>query len=139
MIEDMSKKEDYEDATTIEGVRDRLDKALSEGATIIRDTPTTLLLDLDSDGDLRRYKSALPRMQRNFRIVEKLRYESKTPGHYHVVLKTSSATTIYERIALQAMLGSDPIREAMLLVKIQNGVDPADANVLFRFPEEVTP
>jgi hypothetical protein len=54
-------------------------------------------------------------------------------NHHHVYFRTVKPMGEAERIALQALLGSDPLREALGIVHLQRG---AIASVLFETPEE---
>jgi hypothetical protein len=49
---------------------------------------------------------------------------SRTEGHRHVVLRADHPLDIYERIALQACLGSDLKRELLALLRVWQGITP---------------
>lgn len=82
-----------------------------------------LLLDLDDEDSIARYRSLMPKMLELFggRVVEE--YESRSgKGHLHVVVALEHPCGVLFRIALQATLGSDPLREMLSLVRLRNGV-----------------
>jgi hypothetical protein len=56
---------------------------------------------------------------------------SRTPGHMHVTVELSRVVTSeQERITLQALLGSDPMRELLNYRRLMSGTPP-EANCLF--------
>jgi hypothetical protein len=54
------------------------------------------------------------------------------PGHYHAIVTLDRDVEPLERVLLQSLLGSDPIREALAYEKLKAGYDPESSSVLFR-------
>lgn len=48
---------------------------------------------------------------------------SKTEGHFHITVRLPTEIDDQERIMLQALLGSDPVRELLSLVRIWAGLE----------------
>jgi hypothetical protein len=46
---------------------------------------------------------------------------SKDSGHYHIRILLSDRLPLMDRVALQAILGSDPKRELMNWMRVRNG------------------
>lgn len=93
-----------------------------EGYSIFYPEENELLLDIDSENDLQRCKLSISRMEDE--LQEDLPFtvfESKTPGHYHVSIKFPRKIDMLERIALQAVLGSDRVREMLSLFRLWQG------------------
>lgn len=82
----------------------------------------TLQLDIDGQSDtneLFNYCLAVIRRVMTVEIIEE--YESRG-GNRHVILRVSEPLSDLERIALQAILGSDPQREALGWMRIRQGI-----------------
>jgi len=103
----------------------------------------TLQLDIDSD---EAYDQALMNIEllmslgREHAVMDLLVGESmmvrrSKGGNRHVTLGLRQALSVYERLALQAILGSDPSRELLSMAGIRAGKD--QPIVLFR-PKETT-
>ncbi len=78
--------------------------------------PNTLQLDIDNAEDLKVFYAALPWLsciahEHGFPIRELHYRQSRTAGHWHVTIRFSKALPLMERIALQAICGSDRARE----------------------------
>lgn len=99
--------------------------AEKRGFTIVRPGADELLLDLDRPIDVAFMVDTLAILKDNgFPFEETKRIVSKS-GHLHVYLKAPRAVTPLERLALQAMLGSDRKRELLGFLRIENEVpDP---------------
>lgn len=83
----------------------------------------TLLLDLDGDVELD--ARLLDRASELFGVqVDTFEvWTSKSgPPNRHARVKLVNPATVVERIALQAMLGSDPMRELLSLARLRRGV-----------------
>jgi hypothetical protein len=93
----------------------------SEGYTVYRDTPRTLLLDLDSKEAIETYKRTLPVVSEVYEITVLDKWFSKN-GNVHVHLQLDRALPTKERLGLQAMLGSDQMKEALGLRRYAYGI-----------------
>jgi hypothetical protein len=78
--------------------------------------PDTLQLDIDSAEDLKIFYAALPWLsciahEHGFPIRAMTFRASKTKNHFHISITLGKRLPLIERIALQAILGSDRARE----------------------------
>lgn len=116
----------------------QMEQAAAKGAAITYGSPNQLLLDLNGTIAITRYLSMLSRVKSLFGATLIREYESKSgPGHFHVVLSLEKEHSAEARIAMQAALGSDPVRELLALARLAHGVKEPSA--LFRWPEGSTP
>jgi len=79
-------------------------------------SPDTLQLDIDNADDLKIFYAALPWLsciahEHGFPIREMTYRQSRTSGHWHVSIRFAKRLPLMERIALQAICGSDRARE----------------------------
>lgn len=121
-------------------------QAKEEGFKVYRGGRRRLLLDLDSEDDLFRYEQRLPKLQEilwpvsqnedalqhdwNVEVTEKKRWRSKSHTGWHVLLTLSRPLPLRERLLLQAILSSDPIRELYSLLRFWEGTK--EPSLLFR-------
>lgn len=103
--------------------------AEKDGFTVIRSTETTLLLDLDDGQSIDRYRKISKSIGALFGLKESSRWLSKSKVGTHVVVNCKPMGFL-ERVALQAVLGSDPIREALAVGMYLDG--HKDPSVLFQ-------
>lgn len=79
--------------------------------------PNTLQIDIDDPADFQAFTSRLHNLIVDMEAFTKTTITgttiapSKRPGHYHVTVTLSKRLPVMERIALQAILGSDRNRE----------------------------
>ena len=98
-----------------------LQRARQSGWKVVQPLPNQLQLDLDGARALRRYGmqySILRRQGLTKGWRERVK-ESKKRGHVHVVITMPSAVSDLERVALQAVLGSDIKREAFNYCRVK--------------------
>lgn len=85
----------------------------------------TLQLDMDSPEAIEKYPErymlllAVGLLQAP---IEEIKRPSHTPGHFHYILRLSYTLLPERRVLLQALLGSDPKREACNLYRIECGI-----------------
>jgi hypothetical protein len=94
-----------------------------------------LYLDIDTPEQWGIFLRSFDVVRRYLGVEEYKRTASSSgrAGRYHVVIKMKEPMTSFERIALQAALGSDPMREILSLMRIyQNNPHPT---LLFELPE----
>lgn len=111
-----------------EKVSDVIEQAKARFDVVIT-TPTTLLIDIDTPLQLRQYERIMNKFSGSFGMTERERWKSKDGGT-HIVVDVDCHLQPVERIALQACLGSDPVREMLGLKHIENEVD--EFSFLFR-------
>lgn len=115
---------DFQDAVT---------RAEADGYTVIRGTPRTLLLDLDTPDHILQYEQTLGMLKSFVDVTALEEWASKSGTGKHVHISVDREMTATERILLQACLGSDPLHEILSLV---TGIwqDNAEPTVLFKPP-----
>lgn len=103
---------------------------------VIQSTEMVLLVDLDTPEALAQFRRVLPKVIANYGIANIQTWKSKS-GNTHKLIRLTSPLPVETRIALQAALGSDGVREVLSLKRRQNGCDepcllfrPTAANVL---------
>ena len=104
-------------------------RAWSRKAYEVPEDDYTLQLDLDDADSVVRFVDGLAILQENLpELIKDVRIMPETPGHYHVVVGLAGALDVGHRIALQAVLGSDLRREALMnLVRVYKGEVVPDA------------
>lgn len=129
-----------------EGMSDNRRKAIEEaerrGLKVVEADDLTLQLDLD-----RPFATKSPVSQQELDVADIFRehfadeedgvvkrlYTASQNGNEHRYLRLRKPLSVEARIALQAILGSDPKREILSLLRVVRGVAPAI--VLFEMPE----
>lgn len=90
--------------------------AASKGLVIRVPGPRELFIDIDSDAQLEQFNAALPKLTELLPLASMVCTPSPSlvPGRYHIVLAlTRDLRDVFERILLQSLLGSDPVREML--------------------------
>lgn len=107
-----------------------IQKAVSEGMEVVISDRRTLLLDLDDEAAKARYRQFLPRFEELFPIEKKEAWKSKSGAGMHVKLTLYQDAPVEARLAMQAALGSDPMREMLGLKRVWNGIE--EPSLLFK-------
>lgn len=101
------------------------EKAAAKGLQCILPHPSMLFIDIDDAESRVRLSKALVTLQTThpeIRIVREGPSQSGAPGRCHVVVDIGRpVVSELERVALQAILGSDPVREALSWMHLQQG------------------
>ena len=95
----------------------------SKGYTIVYPTPYELLIDMDTEEQFKLFQQQYVRLVRDYGSEIMMRvYPSRhgLPGRHAIVTMPFEVSDI-ERIAFQAALGSDPIRELLSLGRVRCG------------------
>jgi hypothetical protein len=101
----------------------------AETFDVIQANENTLLLDLDTPEAVETFNRVLPKVDEQYGVERSEAWHSKS-GNNHVAVTLKTALPISIRIALQAALGSDGVREVLATQRMLNGcVEPS---VLFR-------
>lgn len=107
-----------------------VNRMLSEGYDILVPGDDELQLDLDSDEDYGRFVVAIARLKSEYdakasdtELVWEERPSKSGLPHKHIIVHLPATITNLERIALQAVLGSDRTREMLSLFRLWDG-DP---------------
>lgn len=103
--------------------------AASEKFDVVQSDCNTLLVDLDTRAAVAQWERVLPRVRECFGIEKIARWRSKS-GNEHAAITLSHPQPIAVRLALQAALGSDGVREVLGLKRMENGCE--EPSVLFR-------
>ena len=114
----MPDKTDYELVLFEEAI----EKAIAAGFEVLRPQDNELYLDLDNDEALLRYQERYPVLSTIMGCHEVNRWKSKSGLGYHVVLELQEPKSDVIRIGMQAILGSDPKREALAYSRIHKGI-----------------
>lgn len=110
-------------------------EAAENGTRVVFPEARQLFIDIDSDEAYNHYLSMLAFVRRLFSLAERRETPSKEGWpHAHIVLDTERDLTPIERIALQAILGSDPKREFLSFNRIEN--DDPHPTLFFERKEE---
>lgn len=105
-------KEDFE--------HDCINAELNGFEVVVRE-PNQLLLDLDTMEQVKQYEKYASNFEPLVRS-ELSRWDSKDGG-LHVIVELFGDISPLEAIAIQAMLGSDPMREFLNLIRLHQGVE----------------
>jgi hypothetical protein len=101
------------------------------GFDVVIGHETMLTLDLDSEEAEAQFRNELEAVNRLLGVLKVEEWPSKRGGaHKHAVVWLKTPATALERIALQAALGSDPLREILSVIRLRNGI--AEPSRLFR-------
>ncbi len=90
-------------------------KAAKTDRKVVLPEPNQLFIDIDSDEDLEFYECQMLILDRFVESTETIT-ASASPGHYHVVVTLSRDPSPWERVAMQAALGSDRKRELLAII-----------------------
>lgn len=91
------------------------------GVRMLAASPEEVQLDLDTEDALATFRTMLPRVQAWIALTVLTDTPSRSGVGRHVRLRLPRALSPVERIALQLVLGSDPAREWLNLVKVWGG------------------
>jgi len=111
--------DDYSVPLSVERFEHDTAEARAKGFGVVLGDQHTLLLDLD--GDRRPDPRVLDRVEQLFGVKPVMTWASKS-GNLHMILETKENLGVETRIALQAILASDPVRELLALARWHNGV-----------------
>lgn len=97
----------------------------AEGYDIVYPAANELQIDIDSDEQYAVFKQAIACVNRNWEEIGEVTYEehpskSGFPSR-HITAKMPFDVEPWQRIALQAALGSDPIRELLSATRMLRG------------------
>jgi len=109
---------------------DRLEEATAlakaNGRVVVVPKANELFVDIDSEADMERFKRLRATVESFLPLKVDVRPSpSGRPGRHHIVVTLDREVTEIERVALQAILGSDPTREALSYRRILNSITPA--------------
>lgn len=106
-----------------------IEQCLSEGLEIIYPNEHELFIDIDSEEDYQRFKDSFEKLSWNINAKIKRDTPSKSGlPNRHIVVEMPYYLNPLERIALQAILGSDPKRELLSYISLK---DDAETPTIF--------
>lgn len=105
------------------------------GFRIIYPAPNELQIDIDAPWQMVVHQKAMEIFRREYPGRPYTMTVSKSGKGHHVTIKMSWNMTDGERIAWQAALGSDPIRELLSLIRVRNGSE--QPTLFCELPESV--
>lgn len=111
--------------------------AKEKGLVIVLPKANELFIDIDDAEGLARFEKFFPKV-RELIEVERHHIRPSPSGekdHYHITVVFAHALFDYERIALQAILGSDPMREVLSWQRQRNGQE--NPTLFFERPEDL--
>jgi hypothetical protein len=109
---------------------DRLEEATAlakaKGRVVVVPKANELFVDIDSEADMERFQRIRVTLESFLSLKVDIRPSpSGRPDRHHIVVTLDREVTEIERVALQAILGSDPTREALSYRRILKGIAPA--------------
>lgn len=99
---------------------------------IVPAKPNQLQLDYDQEKIPEQFSNMLSILQKRFGCDKALKWEetiSSSGKHIHIVVTLPEDIDNMERVAWQSVFGSDPMREALSILRITNNI--SDPSVLF--------
>jgi hypothetical protein len=117
------------DGNEYKDIEEVIRQAKLAGLIVYRSNAKTLLVDLDTEESRRQYAVVLPILAKTHGAKEDDRWISRG-GNAHRVVKLDKPAGILTRLGLQAMLGSDGVKEALSLQRAQLGI--SEPSILFR-------
>lgn len=95
-----------------------------EGYEVVYPKDNELFIDIDSEDDLQLFRDQYEIFHRDYKVTSMQMRESRNglPGR-HVIVTLPFFVTDIERIAYQAALGSDPVRELLSLRRLKDEDD----------------
>lgn len=120
------------------GVDAMEEKAESLGLKVIVPPCNSLALDLDTDDQFAVYQRNFEVFKRHSEdlVAEVFETASKS-NHRHIYIKLKRALPMHQRLALQAALGSDPMKE--LLGNLRTELGEGTPIAMFETPEAYDP
>lgn len=95
-------------------------RAKEKGCEVVHPKDNELFLDIDKPEQLATFNRNFDLLHR-YELVEQHIVRPSSSGHpdrFHITVTLKESVTSFERIALQAALGSDPMREMLSLMRI---------------------
>lgn len=99
-----------------------VEQALREGLDVVYPADNELLIDIDNEHSYLLFKQQIMIVQKFIGVVDVREAPSKSgkPFKMHITVELDPNVSMIERLALQAMLGSDRVRELLGYVQYKN-------------------
>ena len=97
-------------------------RMVAEGLVVVVPADDELQIDIDEEAQYDQFIGQLDRLRRMYPSLRWIEHPSRNglPGR-HITVSTGSVLTAWQRIALQACMGSDPVRELLSACRIHRG------------------
>jgi hypothetical protein len=82
-----------------------------------------LQIDLDDETSLNLLHMQIGRLRAQSDLIDRVEMLRSRNNHYHVIVYLTKSLSVAERVALQACLGSDPVREIICLLRHWKGCE----------------
>ena len=102
-------------------IESAMEKAKLLGRIVVFPRPNELVIDIDNEAAMRKFVRGETRLHGVTYLVRPS--PSMREGRHHVVVTMPFVVTPIERIALQAMLGSDLTMEILSWLRLSRGID----------------
>ena len=103
--------------------------AEAKGFEVVGGDPLLLLLDMDSAESLKQFGKLSAKASEMFGATVHQTWFSKS-GNVHIVMALKEPLAAAERVALQACLGSDHLRELLAVARLAAGIE--EPSMLFK-------
>ena len=108
------------------------DQAEREGLDVVYPKNNEVMIDIDNAHSLQLFQKQMDIVKKHIGVIGVEEHLSKSgEGKRHITVTLNDPITPIERLALQAMLGSDRVRELLGYVEYKNG-DPTPTLFLER-------
>lgn len=115
-------QEQYFEGTEIKDSRDALEDAKKNGWKVVFPEDNQLQLDIDDDASYQVWSRARNLIEKHLKINKVVETPSKSGqiGKWHITVDLGVSLTPEERIMLQALLGSDRMRETLSYIRFRH-------------------
>lgn len=103
--------------------KDYLREVEAKGMKVYVPDRDELLIDIDTKVHAQQYANAFMLLNNYIEGIEVRKITRSENGGWHVYIKMPFNMSSYERIAWQAALGSDPMRELLSLIRIKQDIE----------------
>jgi hypothetical protein len=111
-----------------------IDQAEREGLLVVYPKDNEIMIDIDNGHSLQLFQKQMDIVKKYIGVLGVEQHPSKSgEGKWHITVTLATTVTPLERLALQAMLGSDRVRELLGYVEYKNN-DPTSTLFLERKP-----
>lgn len=114
--------EQYFEGNDIKDSRDALEEAKKHGWKVVFPEDNQLQLDIDDDASYQIWARARNLIEKHLKINKVVETPSKSGqvGKWHITVDLGVSLTPEERILLQALLGSDRMRETLSYIRFRH-------------------
>jgi hypothetical protein len=102
---------------------DYIDSQIKKGMSIVYPAPNGLQIDIDSESHMAVFLRSMECFKRNWDGDIKFKTKPSSSGlpRQHITVTLPFVVESWQRIALQAALGSDPLRELLSSIRMMRG------------------